>query len=599
MKIHICLPTLVAALTVQPALALDPLSIEWDKPVQVTSGGYPRTHRLNDGRLLCAYYSGVHGYVRMSCDGGATWNGLNGAVQAMPADTQTRVGSSVVTQVVATLDFVQYPVDHPKYANRIVFLGNYRSSSQSPYADEAPHTIAATYSDNAGVTWSAPVILFRSTGAGKGKGCYEPQGVIDADGNLSCYFADESQSSESGNQRIAKSVSTDGGTTWSAAATVCETPDMGRDGMPVMLRTTFGDYLAIESTRDTRWNHPMVWKDGVYQQPLAVPTSRGVACGAPYLCETENYLVLVYQEMDHSGNIRASVPHVNAVPKSEIPSSGSLEGLMRGDSAPALFREGAPGMNHYGARWAALEPLGGDRVLLTIMWCYKDDNDVTRERVYLCTGRISGGGAYRRNALDVASFEQSATGAAALDGWTFADAGVRWDTTATAPCTAGWPLSRKTHRKSVRVQGSAVRSLAPDVGERNYDFTLTVHVPSAANAPQPPAGNETLELAVGTDGRLYAACFGETTWSAVSDTVYAEGARVRVSAHVMPAARRVHLYLNGELVRRCRSLAGFSATPGLAADGETGLDDVILSKGSPQFDGFEAAPMSSFLLILR
>lgn len=48
--------------------------IIWEEPQQVvgTGGGYPRVHRLNDGRLMMTYSKSFNGYARFSEDNGAT-----------------------------------------------------------------------------------------------------------------------------------------------------------------------------------------------------------------------------------------------------------------------------------------------------------------------------------------------------------------------------------------------------------------------------------------------------------------------------------------------------------------------------------------------
>ena len=58
----------------------DDLSIEWEtpKPARTAnkpelSGGYPRIHRLNDGRLMLSYSLSGNGCARFSSDEGKTW----------------------------------------------------------------------------------------------------------------------------------------------------------------------------------------------------------------------------------------------------------------------------------------------------------------------------------------------------------------------------------------------------------------------------------------------------------------------------------------------------------------------------------------------
>ena len=55
------------------------LAIEWEAPQQVKigstklSGGYPRVHRLADGRLMLSYTSNGNACAAFSSDDGKTW----------------------------------------------------------------------------------------------------------------------------------------------------------------------------------------------------------------------------------------------------------------------------------------------------------------------------------------------------------------------------------------------------------------------------------------------------------------------------------------------------------------------------------------------
>ena len=54
---------------------LGDVRIVWETPQQVVGagGGYPRVHRLNDGRLMMTYSKSFNGYARFSEDEGKTW----------------------------------------------------------------------------------------------------------------------------------------------------------------------------------------------------------------------------------------------------------------------------------------------------------------------------------------------------------------------------------------------------------------------------------------------------------------------------------------------------------------------------------------------
>ena len=49
------------------------IKVVWDEPEKIVRGGYPRVHRLNDGRLMMCYSLSANIYVRFSDDDGYTW----------------------------------------------------------------------------------------------------------------------------------------------------------------------------------------------------------------------------------------------------------------------------------------------------------------------------------------------------------------------------------------------------------------------------------------------------------------------------------------------------------------------------------------------
>ena len=50
------------------------IKVSWDKPEWIAKGGYPRVHRLNDGRLMMSYSASANNYVRFSDDNGYSWS---------------------------------------------------------------------------------------------------------------------------------------------------------------------------------------------------------------------------------------------------------------------------------------------------------------------------------------------------------------------------------------------------------------------------------------------------------------------------------------------------------------------------------------------
>ena len=57
--------------------------IEWDQAeTGVAWGGYPRAHRLNDGRLMLVFFNGGGSSYCLSEDNGTNWSGLTTVYQS-------------------------------------------------------------------------------------------------------------------------------------------------------------------------------------------------------------------------------------------------------------------------------------------------------------------------------------------------------------------------------------------------------------------------------------------------------------------------------------------------------------------------------------
>ena len=50
------------------------LKVVWEAPEKIVKGGYPRVHRLNDGRLMMCYSASANDYIKFSDDNGLTWS---------------------------------------------------------------------------------------------------------------------------------------------------------------------------------------------------------------------------------------------------------------------------------------------------------------------------------------------------------------------------------------------------------------------------------------------------------------------------------------------------------------------------------------------
>ena len=358
-------------------------SVRWETPVDVGTGGYARAHRLNDGRVMLVYCGGTRGWMRTSGDLGTTWSS---ARRLVDQDVLEERGMAY-TNYVGNIDFAQLPAGHAVHPNRIVLSFNYRCRN----AAKRPYSIHEIHSDDNGVTWSAPRLLFT---ANTTEGVYEPFVHVAGSGMVEIYTADESDATlEPKNQRIAKHVSSDGGDTWSAAQTVCRSMSTvtgwgGRDGMPAVVEWGGHTYLAIETRSDTRHLHPRVLADGAREVPLAEDVPAGMVGGSPYMAVTENYMLLCWQQEPARSDARGTRRRVAVAiaPKAEIPVSGSVARLFRGRFAPPIF----DGPSERGSMWNALCPLEGDAFLLVTARSFEDADGKIRQRVCVTRGLACG-----------------------------------------------------------------------------------------------------------------------------------------------------------------------------------------------------------------
>ena len=133
------------------------LRIVWNTPQEVVGagGGYPRVHRLNDGRLMMTYSKSFNGYALFSEDEGKTWP-VSSKVNPMSKFTESNEKGEALLSV-AVPDFAQLSENHPHHPNRIIFAGNYRPRSTdgktTGLTTVHPYTISISVSDDIGKSW--------------------------------------------------------------------------------------------------------------------------------------------------------------------------------------------------------------------------------------------------------------------------------------------------------------------------------------------------------------------------------------------------------------------------------------------------------------
>ena len=307
-------------------------AIEWEdpKPARTAnklelSGGYPRIHRLNDGRLMLSYSLSGNGYARFSSDEGETW-GAQTEVMSYFDKTSNGVSARMTASVP---DFAQLSAGNPYHPGRIIYASNYRprelvngkTTDNKGWTTVHPYTISISVSDYAGKTWSDRKHLYMSGIWDKNVtvGCWEPFVLELPDGTVQIYFADETpyyggtDSNKRDWHNISVIESKDGGDTWGEVRVVAQN-SANRDGMPVA--TLLGDkiLLAVESTDGVHARlHPIVicnpiqgcWSTTVGKgdshrfHPFTTSLKSDlVYSGAPYIITTDNYIVYSYQISD-------------------------------------------------------------------------------------------------------------------------------------------------------------------------------------------------------------------------------------------------------------------------------------------------------------
>ena len=379
------------------------LKVVWDAPEKITKGGYPRVHRLNDGRLMLSYSVSANNYVRLSDDNGLTWS-EDAQVVMKHFVVENEAGKAKVHA--SNPEFAQLSPTHPHHPGRIIFACNYRpmNPDASATGDDRyrssvfPYTIAIKTSDDNGQTWSSMKHVYKSEIWKENalRGCWEPFVLELPDGTVQIYFADETPYWKRGSkwQNISVIESTDGGDSWSDPRIVSQNGN-SRDGMPVVMLLDGMIYMAIESTEEGYDRlHPIVvcntiednWKEFAGKgspfrfHPFKKSLKSDVVySGAPYIITTDNYIVYSYQISDESddkkdNNAQHCAMEVQVCPKSEV-KDGYFH-TMRAATRPIDLDQWTET-----AVWNSLCDLGNDEILAVSQY---------KSCVYIVKGKIVG-----------------------------------------------------------------------------------------------------------------------------------------------------------------------------------------------------------------
>ena len=355
------------------------ISIVWDTPVliETMSSSYGRAHRLNDGRLMVCYTSDNKVKTRFSSNNGKSWSD---AAQITAVTAGTVVGTLRYFRV--TPDFAQLSATNPYKPGRIICAINERgfmdvkgTDGKNVRNDKYPYHISVMTSDDCGKTWSELERIYTSS-TNFERGCYEPFVLELPDGTVQIYFADKTPYTQNF-QNISVIESKDGGDTWGPARIVCYTEGL-RDGMASATIYDGNIYVGIEHLES---NSTQFCPQIVYN-PVSADWENTVGCpapyrfypfetqmvsetrysGAPYISQTDNYMIMSYQTVD-VGRYGFTVAQdhrtaeVQICPKSEI-ADGQFATMRCKTSGPV-----ADGVTT-GINWPSLCPLGGDDFLL-------------------------------------------------------------------------------------------------------------------------------------------------------------------------------------------------------------------------------------------
>ncbi|HOK35865.1 MAG TPA: sugar-binding protein [Paludibacteraceae bacterium] len=190
--------------------------IFWDINSQTTvfqPGNYARMIELQDGRLLAVAEALGGISITFSSNKGNTW-------------TSPRLITSPPNKV-----FYAVP-DVIQLSDGIILIG-FNPRPHAPYSPDRLFGIRVVRSTDNGETWSDPYFIFDAHYTFD-NGCWEPAFLELPSGEVQCYFANESEYTNSNEQNISMCRSFDKGITWSTPIIVSFRQGY-RDGMPVPL----------------------------------------------------------------------------------------------------------------------------------------------------------------------------------------------------------------------------------------------------------------------------------------------------------------------------------------------------------------------------
>lgn len=248
-----------------PALSGDPVDM-----TSGTGGTYPRANLLADGSILGAYAATVGDnkvltLASSSADSkGTSWTNIGSAA--------TRPSNS------SDLDN-PYPLQLPSGRCILAYRNHDKDPSTGAYTF---FRITLSYSDDGGKSWL--FLADVATKQGGAIGIWEPFLRNAQDGSLQIYYSEENSADD---QDSKMRTSTDGGTTWSDAATISGTDITARDGMVGVATVTGSNLIAVFESEQgglftvksiTSPDDGKTWSN---RQDVYTPTGTNNNAGAP------------------------------------------------------------------------------------------------------------------------------------------------------------------------------------------------------------------------------------------------------------------------------------------------------------------------------
>jgi BNR repeat-like domain len=241
------------------------------------AGTYPRANFLADGSILGAYtaFSDGNNIITLasSTDSGKTWTVVGTAA------TEPSAGNDLDNP---------YPLQLP--SGRILIT--FRNHSKDANNNYTMYRITVCYSDDNGVTWTFLSTPAQNPGPNF-NGLWEPMLRVAGDGSVQIYYSHELDAT---NQVNLMQVSTDGGATWGAPATVSSKTN-ARDGMTGVTNVSGSNLIAVfESGFNGQFTVNSVTSsdDGVTwgnRQPVYTATGDNNNAGSPQVANVGGTLV--------------------------------------------------------------------------------------------------------------------------------------------------------------------------------------------------------------------------------------------------------------------------------------------------------------------